>query len=451
MPRVVSVGRLDLNTEGLLLLTNDGGLARALELPATGWLRRYRVRAYGKVTQARLDGLRDGIEVDGVRYGAIEATLDREQGSNVWLTFAMREGKNREIRNVLRRARPEGEPADPRVLRAVPARRTAGRRGRGGQDAARCASRSASGSRRWRARIFPGRSWSGRSPSRKPISPRHPEVRAQRASKGDGPDRELRRDGHDLAVSSRRAKAGGRRPADVPRRASGTAGRHLEATPSAAHLRMTGRRQRAARRDAASRNRAGRITRKRAALMRIVGGRFRGRTLMRRNRRRSGRPPTGCARRCSTSSRTPTAIRSRGARVLDLFAGTGALGLEALSRGAAFVLFVDDGAEARALLRGNVDALGRGRRDQGLSPRRHAARSGASAGAVLAGVPRSALRQGPGGAGARRPRATAAGLRPMRWSSSRRRRMRASPRRRASRRSSGATTARRRLVSCALR
>src|SRR6187399_186824 len=101
MPRVVSIGRLDLNTEGLLLLTNDGGLARALELPATGWLRRYRVRAHGKITQPQLDALRRGIEVDGIRYGAIEATLDREQGSNVWLTFAMREGKNREIRNVL--------------------------------------------------------------------------------------------------------------------------------------------------------------------------------------------------------------------------------------------------------------------------------------------------------------------------------------------------------------
>src|SRR6188472_1024936 len=101
IPRVVSIGRLDLNTEGLLLLTNDGGLARALELPATGWLRRYRVRAHGKIAQHQLDGLRHGIEVDGVRYGAIEAVLDREQGSNVWLTFAMREGKNREIRNVL--------------------------------------------------------------------------------------------------------------------------------------------------------------------------------------------------------------------------------------------------------------------------------------------------------------------------------------------------------------
>jgi 23S rRNA pseudouridine2605 synthase len=101
LPRLVSIGRLDLNTEGLLLLTNDGGLARALELPQTGWLRRYRVRAHGRVAQRALDDLRSGIEVDGVRYGPIEASVDREQRSNVWLTFAMREGKKREIRNVL--------------------------------------------------------------------------------------------------------------------------------------------------------------------------------------------------------------------------------------------------------------------------------------------------------------------------------------------------------------
>jgi 23S rRNA pseudouridine2605 synthase len=101
MPRVVSVGRLDLNTEGLLLLTNDGGLARVLELPSTGWLRRYRVRAHGNVTQDALDRLRMGITIEGVRYGPIEANLDRSQASNVWLTFAIREGKNREVRNVL--------------------------------------------------------------------------------------------------------------------------------------------------------------------------------------------------------------------------------------------------------------------------------------------------------------------------------------------------------------
>jgi 23S rRNA pseudouridine2605 synthase len=102
LPRLVTIGRLDFNTEGLLLLTNDGGLARVLEHPRTGWLRRYRVRAHGHVTQAQLDTLRDGVTVDGIHYGPIEATLDRPQGSNVWLTFAIREGKNREVRNVLR-------------------------------------------------------------------------------------------------------------------------------------------------------------------------------------------------------------------------------------------------------------------------------------------------------------------------------------------------------------
>jgi len=101
LPRLISVGRLDFNTEGLLLLTNDGALARILELPATGWLRRYRVRAHGAVTQAQLDQLRAGVTVDGIRYEAIEAALDRVQGSNLWLTFAIREGKNREVRNVL--------------------------------------------------------------------------------------------------------------------------------------------------------------------------------------------------------------------------------------------------------------------------------------------------------------------------------------------------------------
>jgi 23S rRNA pseudouridine2605 synthase len=101
LPRLISIGRLDFNTEGLLLLTNDGGLARVLELPDTGWLRRYRVRAHGEVTQAQLDELKKGVEVEGVKYGPIEATLERDQGSNVWLVFAIREGKNREVRNVM--------------------------------------------------------------------------------------------------------------------------------------------------------------------------------------------------------------------------------------------------------------------------------------------------------------------------------------------------------------
>jgi 23S rRNA pseudouridine2605 synthase len=101
LPRVVSVGRLDFNTEGLLLLTNDGALARHMELPATGWLRRYRVRAHGRVTQADLDRLKEGVEIEGVRYGPVEATLDTTQGANVWLSIGLREGKNREVRKIL--------------------------------------------------------------------------------------------------------------------------------------------------------------------------------------------------------------------------------------------------------------------------------------------------------------------------------------------------------------
>lgn len=101
LPRVNAVGRLDINTEGLLLLTNDGGMKRFLELPSTGWLRRYRVRAFGKADEARLAALKKGIEIDGVNYRSIEATLERVQGGNVWLTMALREGKNREIKKVL--------------------------------------------------------------------------------------------------------------------------------------------------------------------------------------------------------------------------------------------------------------------------------------------------------------------------------------------------------------
>ncbi len=102
LPRVISVGRLDLTTEGLLLLTNDGGLARLLELPSTGWTRRYRVRAYGRTTQGALDALNDGVDIDGVQYGPIRAKLDQIQGGNSWVTLSINEGKNREVRNVMR-------------------------------------------------------------------------------------------------------------------------------------------------------------------------------------------------------------------------------------------------------------------------------------------------------------------------------------------------------------
>lgn len=101
LPRVISVGRLDLSSEGLLLLTNDGGLARSLELPSTGWLRRYRVRAFGRVSQEELAKLADGITVDGITYGPMEAILDRAETANAWITVSIREGKNREVRRVL--------------------------------------------------------------------------------------------------------------------------------------------------------------------------------------------------------------------------------------------------------------------------------------------------------------------------------------------------------------
>jgi len=101
LPRVVSVGRLDLNSEGLLLLTNDGGLARRLELPSTGWLRRYRARVHGAVDERALAALTGGVTVEGVRYGPIEAGLDSRKGENAWLTVSLREGKNREVRRVL--------------------------------------------------------------------------------------------------------------------------------------------------------------------------------------------------------------------------------------------------------------------------------------------------------------------------------------------------------------
>ncbi len=101
LPRVISVGRLDLNSEGLLLLTNDGSLARALEHPSRGWTRRYRVRVYGAVKEEMFTHLAKGVTVNGVKYGAIGVKLDKKAGANVWLTVTLKEGKNREIRRVM--------------------------------------------------------------------------------------------------------------------------------------------------------------------------------------------------------------------------------------------------------------------------------------------------------------------------------------------------------------
>ena len=101
LPRVMSVGRLDLDSEGMILLTNDGGLARHLELPNTGWIRKYRVRIYGRVDEKQLEKLKDGITIDGIHYGSLLARLDKQLTSNAWLTIAIKEGKNREIRRVM--------------------------------------------------------------------------------------------------------------------------------------------------------------------------------------------------------------------------------------------------------------------------------------------------------------------------------------------------------------
>jgi 23S rRNA pseudouridine2605 synthase len=101
MPRVVSVGRLDLTSQGLLLLTNDGALARRLELPATGWIRRYRVRVHGRVDEQSLAALARGVTIGGIRFGPIDAGLDSRRGDNAWLTVSLREGRNREVRRVM--------------------------------------------------------------------------------------------------------------------------------------------------------------------------------------------------------------------------------------------------------------------------------------------------------------------------------------------------------------
>jgi 23S rRNA pseudouridine2605 synthase len=190
LPRLVTVGRLDMNTEGLLLLTNDGGLARVLELPETGWLRRYRVRAHGNIMQPQLDALRKGVTIDGIRYGEIEATLDRAQGANVWLTFAIREGKNREVRNVLehlglkvnRLIRVSYGPFQLGDLKdgAVEEIRTRHLREQLGARIADAAGADFSGP----ISIAPSeRDLGGHERDEKP---RYPEVRAKRASKDDG-------------------------------------------------------------------------------------------------------------------------------------------------------------------------------------------------------------------------------------------------------------------------
>ncbi len=280
LPRLISVGRLDLDSEGLLLLTNDGALARRLELPATGWVRRYKVRVHGEVDPARLAALAKGVRIDGVAYGPIRAELERAQGSNAWIAMALSEGKNREVRRVLEHLGPAGHAADPAFLRPVPAR-----------------------------------------PSR---------ARVDRRSAAQGARR---------AARSRDASLG---------RACGSSAVGIAA--------------------AASR---------------------------RRSETRSGRPATEPARRCSTSCRTAASPRAAcpfaDAAVLDAFAGTGALGLEALSRGAAEAFFIERDREALAVLRRNIEILGETARSRIVAGRRHPPT--ARCGRLRARLSRPALRK----------------------------------------------------------
>ena len=344
LPRLISIGRLDLSTEGLLLLTNDGGLARALELPSTAWLRRYRVRAHGKVTQADLDALRDGVTVDGINYGPIEAVLDREQTSNVWITFGIREGKNREVRNVLRHLGLQvarlirvsfgpfqlGELAEGEVAE-VPTRVL---RDQLGERLAKAAGVDFSGAR--------DRAQSGAAELR-PLPSRR--ERSESGGEGSRP-----------AERQRRRVGGGRRATrESPRKAIPLV--HRAAKDARLHSMS------------ATSPPPGRLRR---APLPASGGGIGGKAgkcassaddcadarSPARSRRRSGRPPTACAKSLFNILTHAYGDPVTGARVLDLFAGTGALGLEAISRGAKFALFVDDGAEARALIRQNVEALG---------------------------------------------------------------------------------------------
>ena len=462
MPRVVSVGRLDINTEGLLLLTNDGGLARCLELPTTGWLRRYRVRAFGKVTQAQLDTLKDGVSVDGVFYGAIDAQLEREQGSNVWLTLAFREGKNREVKNVLgslglnvnrlirtsfgpfqlgdlaegsaleikgrvlrdqlgdklieesganfRRARHKRFFQPPRPLVRIPrrARRFRPASGPGGRRAPDAAPRRRMGWRHGQShRLAPqargGQTLRRARPARHKIRqgqprrqcldrPRRAAAHCQSCLKNRwnsaaknppartsarGPTKQRRRE-------SLRRKAEQNRAAKPMRRAL----MRLQSRDSTPPPRPQARQSRAAREQSlsasrpsaktASLRRAGRVRRaagsRESPAMRIVGGEYRGRPLA-APKSSAIRPTTDRTRESLFNILSHSYPESLdGTRVLDLFSGTGALGIEALSRGARYCLFVEESAEGRGLLRENVEALVLAGKNQNLPPRRHGPR-----------------------------------------------------------------------------
>ena len=347
LPRLISIGRLDFNTEGLLLLTNDGGLARVLELPDTGWLRRYRVRAHGEVTQDQLDALKKGVEVDGVKYGSIDAVLERDQGANVWLVFAIREGKNREVRNVMAHLGLEvnrlirvsygpfqlGELAEGEVEEV----KTRVLREQLGEKVAALAGAEF-------ARPMPDEVIVGDSDAPRGKKPFKPAGKTGLIADRKGRRVLVQRSGSEEARARNELEANGYGPPRRPQR-----GYHGKRD-------LKPRRDESVERSDARRRRDG----------------LKGRNLSPRRASRDIRPTADRLR----ESLFNILIHAygdpiEGARVLDLFAGTGALGIEAISRGAKFALFVDNGAEARALLRNNVEALGLGgvtkvfRRDAG--------------------------------------------------------------------------------------
>ena len=382
LPRLITVGRLDLNTEGLILLTNDGGLARVLELPATGWLRRYRVRAHGRVRQDELDRLRGGITIDGVRYGAIEARLDREQGSNAWLTFAIREGKNREVKNVL------GHLVAVSAIRVSFGPFQLGDLAEGAIEEVKTrVLREQLGERVVAAA---GADFSAavveREVQRAHTSPLHPEARAQRASRAtaraDHPSRRgcaahLKDDG----VKFRRAsRDDGAQPRPTPKRKNPPLGR-----------RAAGR----TRAGAAGTPAAAPAAARQETLMRIVGGRLRGRAL--------AAPKSHAVR--PTADRLREALQRAGARLrrsghrrararpVCRHRRARAGGALARRRLRAVRRRRRRGARAHPRERGGARSR---RRDPHLPPRRHAAGRRASGRAVLARLPRSALWAGPG-------------------------------------------------------
>ena len=344
LPRLISIGRLDLATEGLLLLTNDGGLARALELPSTAWLRRYRVRAHGKVTQEQLDTLREGVTVDGINYGPIEATLDREQASNVWITFAIREGKNREVRNVLRHLGLHVA----RLIRVSFGPFQLADLAEGGiEEVPTRVLRDQLGEKLARAA---GADFSAPIVQRKPeLEPPVERKAGPRERPAPLPPR-AKRDGGEAGSPARQRDG-------APRSGVGGKTKREKRPPSKFARPRRGENARPSF-DERDEPRRRRTLGQASTPMRIVGGRLRGRALA-APKSQAIRPTADRLREALFNILThaygdPIA----GARVLDLFAGTGALGLEAVSRGAAFALFIDDGAEARALLRQNVEALG---------------------------------------------------------------------------------------------